>query len=71
MTSKEWQIQKDLRVKEVAEILSISPETVRVLARQGKFPNAYKTGTGKVNSPTRIPLADVERFRKLQMRVCR
>jgi excisionase family DNA binding protein len=62
---------KDLTVKEVADVLSLHPETVRQLARGGSFPNAYKTGLGKHSSPIRIPSTDVEAFRKLQMRASR
>jgi hypothetical protein len=44
-------------------------ETVREFARAGKFPNAYKTGAGNINSRIRIPWTDVEDFRKRQPRV--
>jgi hypothetical protein len=59
----------DAKVTEVAEALSLNPETVREFARAGKFPNAYKTGAGKINSPIRIPWADVTDFRLRQPRV--
>ncbi|MCZ9884040.1 helix-turn-helix domain-containing protein [Arthrobacter sp. B2a2-09] len=48
----------------MAEFLNLHPETVRILARQGAFPNAYKTGKGGRTSHTRIPWSDVEDFRK-------
>ncbi|MFF2296982.1 helix-turn-helix domain-containing protein [Arthrobacter sp. NPDC058127] len=54
----------DAKIKHVAEFLNLHPETVRLLARQGAFPNAYKTGKGGRTSPTRIPWSDVEDFRK-------
>lgn len=58
----------DATVKEVAEYLGHHPETVRVMARSGDFPNAYKTGSGKPNSHLRIPWTDVDRYRALQPR---
>lgn len=60
--------QGDATVKQVAEYMSLHPETVRIMARSGDFPNAYKAGAGKPNSPLRIPWADVDRFRALQPR---
>lgn len=59
----------DAKVAEVAEHLGLHPETVRELARANTFPGAYKTGSGKVNSPIRIPWSDVEDYRKKQPRV--
>lgn len=61
----------DAKVREVAAELGVNPETVRIMARSGDFPNAYKTGTGKVNSPVRIPWTDVADYRKRQPRVSR
>ncbi|WP_087874112.1 helix-turn-helix domain-containing protein [Arthrobacter globiformis] len=69
MTSKAAGGQPDMKVREVAALLNIDPETVRTLARQGVFPNAYKTGLGAVNSPVRIPWVDVENYRRKQPRV--
>jgi excisionase family DNA binding protein len=69
MTSKTPGREPDLTVREVAEAINMHPETVRQLARQGKFPNAYKTGSGSSSSPIRIPSADVEDYRKRQPRV--
>lgn len=54
----------DAAVKQIAEYLSLHPETVRIMARSGDFPNAYKAG--KRNSPLRIPWSDVDRYRALQ-----
>ncbi|MDQ0923095.1 excisionase family DNA binding protein [Pseudarthrobacter sp. W1I19] len=59
----------DATVQQVAEYLSLHPETVRIMARSGDFPNAYKTGRARTNSPLRIPWADVDRYRALQPRV--
>ena len=56
-------------MKDVAEFLSMHPETVRTMARSGDFPNAYKTN-GRT-SPIRIPWADVEAYRAKQPRVNR
>ena len=61
----------DLKVSEVAEQLGLHPETVRSMTRGGDFPNAYKTGKGKQSNHIRIPLADVEDYRKKQPRVNR
>lgn len=46
-------------VKQVAEFLGLHPETVRILARTGEFPNADKRGRG---APIYIPWSEVERF---------
>ena len=58
----------DGTVKEVADYLNLHPETVRIMARSGDFPNAYKTGSARPNSPLRIPWSDVDRYRALQPR---
>ena len=58
----------DATVEQVAEFLQLHVESVRIMARRGTFPNAYKAGTGKRRSPIRIPWADVERYRALQPR---
>lgn len=60
--------QGDATVKQVAEYLGHHPETIRIMARSGDFPNAYKAGRGRTNSPLRIPWADVDRYRALQPR---
>lgn len=60
----------DATVTQVADYLQLHPQTVRVMARSGDFPNAYKAGSGKKNSPQRIPWADVEKWRKRQPKVC-
>lgn len=61
--------EPDMTVHEVAEAINLHAETVRQLARQGKFPNAYKTGSGASGSQIRIPWTDVEDYRKKQPRV--
>lgn len=62
------QRRADLRISEAATELGLHPETVRVLARSGEFPNSYKTGKGGRTSPTRIPYTDIEDWRKKQPR---
>lgn len=69
MTNKTPGREPDLTIKEVAETLHLNPETIRIMARQGKFPNAYKTGAGTSTAHIRIPWVDVENYRKKQPRV--
>lgn len=59
---------RDLSIKQVAEETGQSPDTIGDLVRRGYFPRAYKAGTGKANSPIRIPAADVEAYRARQPR---
>ena len=61
--------ERDLSVREVGELIGLDPKRVGKLARQGRFPNAYKAGAGKGNSPVRIPYSDIEYYRKTQPRV--
>lgn len=68
MTNKSPGREPDLTIKEVAEAIHLHPESVRILARSGKFPNAYKTGFGGQGSAIRIPWSDVEDYRKRQPR---
>ncbi|WP_223942185.1 helix-turn-helix domain-containing protein [Arthrobacter sp. StoSoilB22] len=70
MTPNETQ-RGDATVAQVAEYLQYHPVTVRTMARSGEFPNAYKSGSGKRNSPLRIPWADVDRWRERQPRASR
>jgi hypothetical protein len=58
----------DAKIKQVAEHLNLNPETVRIMAREGAFPNSYKLGP-KPNHPIRIPWSDVEDYRRKQPRV--
>ncbi|MGG6382041.1 helix-turn-helix domain-containing protein [Paenarthrobacter sp. NEAU-H11] len=68
MTSNNVARTGDGTVKQVAEYLSLHPETVRIMTRSGDFPNAYKAGRARRNSPLRIPWSDVDRYRALQPR---
>ncbi len=52
---------RDLTVREVAAILAIHPETVRVWLRQGIFPQAYQLPR---RAGWRIPYEDVEALTK-------
>jgi hypothetical protein len=61
-------LRGDAKIKQVAEHLGLHPETIRIMARSGAFPNAYKTGSNP-NHPIRIPWSDVEDYRKKQPRV--
>ena len=70
MTEDDKSRRGDATVKQVAEFLGHHPVTIRTMARQGVFPNAYKGGSGKKNSPLRIPWADVDRWRERQPRAC-
>jgi excisionase family DNA binding protein len=54
------ELSADYTVREVAAILKIHPETVRVWLREGLFPNAYQLPR---RSGWRIPRADVEALR--------
>jgi excisionase family DNA binding protein len=63
--------EPDKTVRQVADALGLHPETVRIMARSGDFPNAYKTGRGNQSNHIRIPWADVEAYRKKQPRVNR
>jgi hypothetical protein len=60
--------EKDLTVKQVAELTEQSTDMIGDLVRMGYFPNAYKAGMGKRNSPYRIPYSDVVAYRKTQPR---
>lgn len=66
MTSNNEARTGDATVKQVAEYLGHHPETARIMARSGDFPNAYKAGRARRNSPVRIPWSDVDRYRALQ-----
>lgn len=71
MTENPAFMNRDMKVKEVAEALELHPDTVRTMARSGDFSNAYKTGRGVHSSPIRIPWSDVEAWRKRQPRANR
>jgi excisionase family DNA binding protein len=53
--------EADLKVREVAALLKIHPETVRVWLRQGIFPDAYQLPR---RSGWRIPRSDVDAITK-------
>ncbi|MDP5226626.1 MULTISPECIES: helix-turn-helix domain-containing protein [Arthrobacter] len=61
-------LERDLSIKEVAEMTGQSADTIGDLVRIGRFPNAYKAGRGSRNSPIRIPEKDVDRYRQTQPR---
>jgi excisionase family DNA binding protein len=48
-------------VREVAALLKVHPETIRVWLREGIFPNAYQLPR---RSGWRIPREDVDAIRK-------
>jgi hypothetical protein len=62
---------RDARVAEVAEVLGMNPQSIRIMAREGRFPNAYKGKGGGRTSPTMIPWKDVEDYKALLPKVCR
>lgn len=68
MTQSNDDRRGDATVNQVADYLGHHPETIRIMARSGDFPNAYKAGKGRRNSPLRISWADVDRYRALQPR---
>jgi hypothetical protein len=68
MTKSNEERRGDATVNQVAGYLGHHPETIRIMARSGDFPNAYKAGRGRPNSPLRIPWSDVDRYRALQPR---
>lgn len=67
MTGKR-QPERDLTVREVAELTGQCTKTVATLARRGAFPHAYKAGSGGRTSPIRIPERDLEAWRARQPR---
>lgn len=61
--------QPDMSIAQVAELTGQSKDTVADLVRSHRFfPNAYKSGAGKRNSPVRIPFSDVLDYRARQPR---
>ncbi|WP_303179444.1 helix-turn-helix domain-containing protein [Kocuria sp.] len=57
-------LDKDLPIKEVAELTSQSPAVVGRLVRAGYFPGAYKAGMGEGNAPWVIPYSAVQAYRE-------
>lgn len=61
--------QPDLSIAEVAAMTGQSRDTIADLVRMRRFfPHAYKAGTGRRNSPVRIPYTDVLDYRAKQPR---
>ena len=58
----------DLTLREAAERLGCSDETVRRMLRDGRFPNAWQMNPGAATSPFFIPLRDVIAFEKERRR---
>ena len=56
------------KVREVAEHLSLHPETVRQMARQDVFKGAFKVGKAN-SSQIRIPWQSVYEYQQLARRV--
>ena len=61
MTNKSYYL-----VDEVAEILNVTPRTVRNLIARGRFPNAYRIDPSNNRSHHRIPVSDLEKFLEKQ-----
>ena len=59
----EFLVMGDKTTKEVAEILNVSPITVRLWCRQGKFPNAREEQTPR-GAVWWIPDTDLKDFKK-------
>ena len=53
---------KYLTVKDVAELLSLSPYRVRQLVRQGRFPGAKKIGSDIKQAHWRIPQSGIDNY---------
>ena len=53
-------------VDEVAEILEVSPRTVRNLTSRGRLPGSYKLDPLKEKSSFRIPKSDLENYIRMQ-----
>jgi excisionase family DNA binding protein len=68
MTNQNNPRQPDMTIRQVAEFLNLHPETVRIMARQGQFPGAYKLGNA-TTAQIRIPWQTVEDYRKRQPNV--
>ena len=47
---------------DVCKILNCSHQLVSLWVKQGEFPHSYKLNPSRLNSPYRIPRADVEAF---------
>jgi excisionase family DNA binding protein len=54
---------KMLSVKQVAELLGVTPRAIHKWIKRGHFPGAYKLSPAS-NSPYRIPESDVIAFKE-------
>jgi predicted DNA-binding transcriptional regulator AlpA len=54
--------QDELTTTETMNILRVSRATVTELVKRGHFPGARKMDPTRINSPLRIPRAEVEKF---------
>lgn len=60
------EVRPDLSVQQVADDLGIHRVNACDLIRRGFFPNAYKAGRGKKNSPWRVPPGDMGDYKARQ-----
>jgi len=56
-----------ITTKDVAEVLGCSVMTVTKLIKRGHFPGARKIDASRVNSPIRIPRADLVAYQEKQL----
>lgn len=54
----------ELTIRQVSERLNMSVEKIRLMVREGRFPNAYKMDAMKKTSPFLIPEKDVAVFER-------
>lgn len=59
-------VRTDLSVQQLANDLGIHRVNACDLIRRGYFPNAYKAGRGRTNSPWRVPAADLVDYKARQ-----
>jgi len=52
--------EKMIRVKAAAQMLQVSPATIRNMIDRGHFPGARKIDPSRPNSPYRIPRSEVQ-----------
>ena len=55
-----------LSVDQVAQVLEVSPRTVRNLIKRGRFPNAKKMDPLAQKSTYQIPKSDLDEYIELQ-----
>ena len=56
----------DYSVREIALLTKQHRETVLRLIAENRFPGAYRSGSGSINSPIRIPAAALDHYRNTQ-----